>query len=50
MGVDLSNVIVLAEIMRESADNSIHALRAQITGESMLERLAHTEAYQGERY
>lgn len=50
MDVDLSNVIVLAKIMRESADKGIHALRAQITGETKLERLAHTEAHQGERY
>lgn len=50
MDVDLSNVIVLAKIMRESADKGIHALRAQITGETKFERLAHTEAHQGERY
>jgi hypothetical protein len=50
MGVDLSSITVLAKMMRESTDKSIHALRAQITGETMLERLAHTEAYQGERY
>jgi len=50
MGIDLSNVIVLAGIMRESADKGIHALRAQIKGETRLERLSHTEAHQGERY
>lgn len=50
IGVDLSNVIVLAEIMRESADKGMHAIRAQITGKTMLERLTHTEAYQGEQY
>lgn len=50
MDVDLSNVIVLAKIMRDSADKGIHALRAQITGKTKLERLAHAEAHQGERY
>lgn len=50
MDVDLSNVVVLAKIMRESADKGIHALRAQITGITKLERLAHAEAHQGKRY
>jgi hypothetical protein len=50
MEVDLSNITLFAEVMRESADRGIHALRAQITGESELERLANTEAYQGQRY
>lgn len=50
MEVNLSNVILFAKLMRESADDDIHALRAQITGESKLERLAHTEAHQGERF
>lgn len=50
IGADLSSVRVLAKIMRESADEGIHALRAQVTGETKLEHLAHTEAYQGERY
>jgi hypothetical protein len=50
MGIDLSNVLVWAEMMRESADKGIHALRAQITGETKVERFSQTEAYQGERY
>lgn len=50
MDVDLSSVTVWAEIMRDSADKGIHALRAQITGNTMLERLANTETYQGDRY
>lgn len=50
MVIDLSNVIVLAHIMRESADQQVRALRAQITGETMRERLAHTDAYRGTQY
>ena len=50
MEVDLSNVIVWAELMRNSAGDQVRALRAQITGETMLERFAHTEAYRGEHY
>lgn len=50
MEVDLSSVTVLAELMRESADKEVRALRAQITGKTKLERFAHTEAYQGKQY
>ncbi len=50
MEVDLSNVIVWAGLMRDSAGDQVRALRAQITGETMLERFAHTEAYRGEQY
>jgi hypothetical protein len=50
MEVDLSNVIVWADVMRDSADKEVRALRAQITGKTMLERFAHTEAYRGEQY
>ncbi|MCC3291378.1 hypothetical protein [Arthrobacter sp. zg-Y1110] len=50
MEVNLSNVTVLADIMRESADKQVRALRAQITGETKLERSAHTEAYRGKQY
>lgn len=50
MDVDLSNVVVLAEVVRESADKGIHALRSQITGQTKLERLARTDAHQVRRY
>ncbi|WP_339619773.1 hypothetical protein [uncultured Salinibacterium sp.] len=50
MQVELSEVIVWAGLMREYTGKNIRALRAQITGESMLERLVHTEAYRGEQY
>lgn len=50
MEVDLGNVLVWAEMMRESAGCEVRALRAQITGETMLERLRHTETYRGEQY
>lgn len=50
MEIALSNVTVFASLMRDSAGSQIRALRAQITGETMLERFAHTEAYRGEQY
>ena len=50
MEVNLSDVLVWSELMRESAGREVRALRAQITGETKLERLAHTEAYRGEQY
>lgn len=50
MTVNLSNVRVLADLMRESADKEVRALRAQITGETKHERSAHTEAYRGKQY
>ena len=50
MEVNLSTVTVFAELMRESADKEVRALRAQITGETKLERSAHTEAYRGTQY
>jgi hypothetical protein len=50
MEVNMSNVIVWANLMRDSADKEVRALRAQITGETKLERSAHTEAYQGRQY
>lgn len=50
MEVDLSNVIVWATLKRDSAGDGVRALRAQITGKTMLERFAHTEAYRGEQY
>ena len=50
MEVRLSSVVVLAELMRESAGKDVLALRAQITGTTKLERLANTEAYNGKRY
>lgn len=50
MTLDLSNVLVWAEMMRESASREVRALRAQITGETMLERLRHTETFLGEQY
>lgn len=50
MEVDLSNVIVSAGLMRESAGNEVRALRAQITGKTKLERSANTAAYRGEKY
>lgn len=50
MTVNLSNVISWAELMRQSAGSQARALRAQITGETKLERLANTEAYQGQQY
>ncbi|MFD1914779.1 hypothetical protein [Paeniglutamicibacter kerguelensis] len=50
MTVDLSNVTVWADHMRDSADKEVRALRAQITGETKLERSAHTEAYRGKQY
>lgn len=49
MEVDLSNVTVWADLMRGSADKEVRALRAQITGETKLERSAHTEAYRGKQ-
>lgn len=48
--LDLSNVLVWAEIMRESAGREVRALRAQITGDTRLERLRHTETFLGEQY
>ncbi|RNL60666.1 hypothetical protein EFK50_20365 [Nocardioides marmoriginsengisoli] len=48
--LDLGNVLVWAEMMRESAGREVRALRAQITGETLLERLRHTENYRGEQY
>lgn len=50
MEVKLSSVTVWADLMRESADKGVRALRAQITGETKLERSAHTEAYRGKQY
>lgn len=50
MVVNLGNVIVFAGLMRNSAGDQVRALRAQITGETMLERFSHTEAYRGEQY
>ncbi|MBF4566586.1 hypothetical protein [Plantibacter sp. VKM Ac-2876] len=45
MDFDLSSVILLAGLMRDSAGYEARALRAQITGASRFERSAHTEAY-----
>jgi hypothetical protein len=50
MEMDLTNVLVWASLMRDAASSGVRALRAQITGDSMLERLRHTEAYRGEEY
>ncbi|MFE4229949.1 hypothetical protein ACFRJ8_18905 [Arthrobacter sp. NPDC056886] len=50
MEVKLSNVVVWADLMRVSAGDQVRALRAQITGKTMLERFAHTEAYRGKQY
>jgi len=50
MEINLSNVIVWATLMRESAGSEVRSLRAQITGETKFERLAHTEAYRGKQY
>lgn len=50
MTVNLSNVTLWADQMRNSADKEVRALRAQITGETTLERSAHTEAYRGKQY
>jgi hypothetical protein len=50
MEVKLSNVFVWAGLMRDSAGDQVRALRAQITGKTMLERFAHTEAYRGKQY
>lgn len=50
MEVNMSTVTVWADLMRDSADKGVRALRAQITGETRLERSAHTEAYQGKQY
>lgn len=50
MEVNLSSVTVLANLMRESADKEVRALRAQLTGETRRERSANTEAYQGKQY
>lgn len=48
--IKLSGVVVWAEVMRDSAGQGIRALRAQITAETMLERLRHTDAYDGEQF
>ena len=50
MEVRLSSVVVLAELMRESAGKDVLALRAQIAGTTNEKRLANTEAYNGKRY
>lgn len=50
MEMDLTNVLVWANLMRDSTGRGVRALRAQITSESMLERLRHTEAYRGKEY
>lgn len=49
MEIALSNVLVWAQIVRESSGNSIRSLRAQITGSAM-HRLANTENYDGTWY
>ncbi|MFW5469946.1 hypothetical protein ACOCJ4_07870 [Knoellia sp. CPCC 206435] len=48
--IRLSSVLVWAAMMRHSAGENIRSLRAQLTGSTMLDRLANTEAYKGERY
>lgn len=48
--ISLSNVLVWAEVMRGSAGDGVRSLRAQITGLTMLDRLANTEAYDGTWY
>lgn len=48
--VQLSEVVVWAKLMRDSAGQGVRALRAQITAETMLERLRLTDAYDGEQY
>lgn len=48
--IDLSSIVSLALRARWSAGEQVRALRAQITGNTMLERFACTGAYQGERY
>lgn len=50
MPVNLSNVTLWANLMRESTDKGVRALRAQITGSTKLERAAHTDAYRGKQY
>lgn len=50
MEVRLSSVLVWAPMMRDSAGENVRSLRAQITGSSMLDRLAKTEGYNGRRY
>jgi hypothetical protein len=50
MQVDLSSVLVWAEMVRDSAGRELRALRAQVTGETMVERLRQTEAYRGKKY
>lgn len=48
--ISLSNVLVWAEVMRESTGNGVRSLRAQITGSTTLARQANTQAYDGRRY
>lgn len=48
--IRLSNVLVWAEMMRESAGNDVRSLRAQITGSTMSARLANTQTYDGTHY
>ena len=50
MPVNLSNVTLWANLVRESTDKGVRALRAQITGSTKLERAAHTDAYRGKQY
>lgn len=49
-GVNMSNVVLWANLMRDSAGMDLRALRSQITGETKLERFAYTEAYLGKHY
>lgn len=48
--INLGNVLLWAELTRESVDRNVHALRAQITGVSKMERQRNTDASPSERY